>query len=150
MYVAKSGNTTLTITMTDLDIIQRLHAMYPGQKMHIVQPKRARADGSTVKTAYVWRVGKSEQVRELLHLMIPYFGERRAQKARAILEHLDARPGVAHWGVRTHCSRGHEYTEENTHIRPGTNYRICRACARERYHENQERKINSRDQVISA
>jgi hypothetical protein len=34
--------------------------------------------------------------------------------------------------VKTHCPSGHEYTEENTYIRPGTIHRKCRACAAER------------------
>ena len=30
----------------------------------------------------------------------------------------------------THCPAGHPYDSENTHIRPGTNYRMCRTCGR--------------------
>lgn len=33
--------------------------------------------------------------------------------------------------VKTHCPSGHEYTEENTYIRPGTMQRKCRTCASE-------------------
>jgi len=29
---------------------------------------------------------------------------------------------------RTHCTRGHEFTPENTYIRPGSGKRMCRAC----------------------
>jgi hypothetical protein len=45
-----------------------------------------------------------------------------------------ARPFAA----RTHCANGHEFTTENTYMRGTT--RICRACARERYHRNKQRK----------
>lgn len=31
---------------------------------------------------------------------------------------------------QTHCASGHEYTAENTHIRPSDGARICRACGR--------------------
>ena len=31
-------------------------------------------------------------------------------------------------GIQTHCKRGHEFTEENTHLRRGR--RNCRACQR--------------------
>lgn len=33
---------------------------------------------------------------------------------------------------QTHCSRGHEFTPENTYRRPGHNIRTCRTCQRER------------------
>ena len=32
---------------------------------------------------------------------------------------------------KTHCARGHEFTPENTYIRPDTSGRVCRACKRE-------------------
>jgi len=31
--------------------------------------------------------------------------------------------------VKTHCPHGHEYTPENTYVRPGTVHRHCRTCA---------------------
>jgi hypothetical protein len=42
-------------------------------------------------------------------------------------------PPVAN-AIRTHCVNGHEFTPENTYIRPGAEAgkRTCRACARER------------------
>lgn len=34
---------------------------------------------------------------------------------------------------KTHCPQGHEYTTENTHVRPGPGLRrVCLACNRER------------------
>lgn len=33
--------------------------------------------------------------------------------------------------VKTHCIRGHEFTEENTYVRPGGRKRMCRTCSRE-------------------
>lgn len=102
MYIAPSGNVTLTITMTDRDIIERLYTIYPGQKIHVIQPKRTSANGEKSKIAYVWRVGKSEQVREILNLLLPHFGNRRSIMARKILEHLDTRPGMGHLANKTH------------------------------------------------
>jgi hypothetical protein len=34
---------------------------------------------------------------------------------------------------KTHCPKGHEYTEENTYRKPSTNYRECCICIRERW-----------------
>ncbi|PWC05932.1 hypothetical protein DCE94_03770 [Agromyces badenianii] len=31
---------------------------------------------------------------------------------------------------KTHCLNGHEYTAENTYLRPRTGHRVCRTCAR--------------------
>lgn len=32
---------------------------------------------------------------------------------------------------RTHCPRGHEYSEENTHVSPTSGHRQCRRCHRD-------------------
>jgi hypothetical protein len=37
--------------------------------------------------------------------------------------------GVSHNKLKTHCKRGHAFTEENTYLRPGG--RECRACWKE-------------------
>lgn len=29
---------------------------------------------------------------------------------------------------KTHCKFGHEYTTDNTYVRPGTTWRKCRIC----------------------
>ncbi len=50
------------------------------------------------------------------------------------------------WGKKrvrgSHCSKGHEFTEENTFIRPLDNARVCRQCrkeyARMKYQEKKE------------
>lgn len=45
---------------------------------------------------------------------------------------LDKRThGTHHNAVKTHCPQGHEYTPENTYIRPGTTHRHCRTCRAE-------------------
>lgn len=38
--------------------------------------------------------------------------------------------GRCHWSNKTHCPKGHEYTDENTRITP-KGKRICRRCHRE-------------------
>lgn len=34
--------------------------------------------------------------------------------------------------LKTHCIHGHEFTEDNTYVMPGRNYRRCRACKKDR------------------
>lgn len=61
------------------------------------------------------------------------------------------------WGRKrakgTHCSKGHEFTEENTFIRPYDKTRVCRECrrryARKKYQENKySGKVKSRPEPI--
>jgi hypothetical protein len=53
----------------------------------------------------------------------------------------NCRRQVSHWGQRTHCANGHEFTPENTKPRIG-NARGCRTCARA---ENKRRRQRKRD-----
>jgi len=41
---------------------------------------------------------------------------------------------------KTHCVNGHEFTEENTYRRIGSNHRVCRTCCRDRSRRARERK----------
>lgn len=43
---------------------------------------------------------------------------------------------------KTHCSKGHEYTEENTYRPPGRNERWCRACQREHVRNFKQRNAS--------
>lgn len=36
---------------------------------------------------------------------------------------------------QTHCKYGHEFTPENTYVRPGTIHRVCLICRRRRWRE---------------
>ena len=38
----------------------------------------------------------------------------------------------AHYAKQTQCINGHDFTPENTYTPPGTKYRVCRACVRDR------------------
>lgn len=43
--------------------------------------------------------------------------------------------------LKTHCVNGHEFSDENTYIRPwpnGRTSRVCRACKRDKYREGRE------------
>lgn len=41
----------------------------------------------------------------------------------------NTRRGVNYHGTKTHCKNGHEFTPENTYVRP-KGYRTCRKCCR--------------------
>lgn len=40
--------------------------------------------------------------------------------------------GTHHNASKTHCRRGHEFTPENTYVRPGGGRRNCRTCDQDR------------------
>ncbi|WP_202376293.1 WhiB family transcriptional regulator [Mycobacterium intracellulare] len=50
---------------------------------------------------------------------------RASREKRAAREGRTIHP---HGVKRTHCSKGHELTPENTYVNPTTNYRRCRKC----------------------
>lgn len=72
-------------------------------------------------------------------------------------DHLDNRPENLYWGSptdnaqdtirhgrnhlanRTHCIRGHEYTENNTYLRPDRRGRQCRKCIKVRGNTQQDK-----------
>lgn len=135
MSIAKNGGTRLTIRMTDRDVIEKVDAIFPSTKIQIVDQGPAHW-----KRQYAWRISQPDTVREILNLLLPWFGERRAAKAREVLNHLDNRPGNNHWGKITHCKQGHEFTPENTYYRPGTTHRRCRACIAGWARDYQERR----------
>lgn len=44
-----------------------------------------------------------------------------------------------HYKTReTHCVNGHEYTAENTYVRPGTTHRTCKTCQKESRRKRRE------------
>lgn len=129
IYIARNGGTRLTIRMTDRDVIERVDSLFPCTGIQIVHPKPAKAGYAQPATQYGWRVSDPAGVREILELLLPWFGQRRAAKAREVLAHLESRPGIGgHNRMKTHCAQGHEYTADNTYTRPGTDHRHCRTC----------------------
>lgn len=129
MSIAKNGGTRLTIRMTDRDVIERVNALLPGTKIQVVTPKPAKAYTNQPKTQYAWRISNPDQVRKILTMLLPHFGERRAAKAIEVLMHLDSRVGMGgHQRAKTHCPQRHLYSPENTYVNPTTGVRHCRTC----------------------
>jgi hypothetical protein len=71
----------------------------------------------------------------------------------AVTHRENVRRGDLHlvFGSRTHCTMGHEFTDENTYPRP-TGGRGCRECRRERvraYRERNRDQLRQRDRVAA-
>lgn len=140
MYIAKNGGTRLAIGMTDRDVIERVNALVPCTQIQVVHPKPVRPEYSQPKTRYNWRISDPVKVREVLELLLPWFGRRRSARAQEVLAHLDSRRGNFH-GRKTHCAKGHPYDESNTYIRPNSNgHRHCRKCMVEWSRDYQRRQ----------
>lgn len=128
MEIGKNGLVRLCIRMTDLDIIERVDAMFPANRISIVTPKPMRETYNQPKTQYAWRIS-GPKVRGVLELLLPYLGERRTARAREVLHHLATRPGPGGNSVKTHCKAGHEFTPENTYRNPNRpTHRCCKTC----------------------
>jgi len=150
--IEKNGGVKLTIGMTDLDIIERVNALFPKhQNMQPIQPKPAKAGYGIPKIRHTWRVSDPAEVQRITELMLPWLGERRAAAARGVLAHLATRPGMGGYQrAKTHCPKEHEYTPENTIYRGGAKrYRVCKTCAQV-WWTTQNAKVRARRQVISA
>lgn len=55
---------------------------------------------------------------------------KRCERARNSVRMAEEGPRL-----KTHCKQGHEYTPENTYIRPDNNTRQCRTCSRAKYRQ---------------
>lgn len=147
--VERNGALRLTISMTDRDIIERIDALFPSAGVK-PQTLQYRKDGTAYRQRYSWRVG-GDVAGEVLTAILPWLGQRRAGAARAALEHLRTRPGTGgHHRGKTRCAQDHEYTPENTYIRPGTTHRHCRTCRDQWARDYRERKRASETAPASA
>jgi len=59
-----------------------------------------------------------------------------AKKNRLVVQHYDRHPNR----LRTHCKRGHEFTEENTYVSTNGRWRSCRICHRMHWKNMRDRK----------
>jgi hypothetical protein len=92
---------------------------------------------------YRWRIQRTDAVRNVIHLLLPWIGDVKRDQAFAAFRTIDGQPtlrrGRTEWGShKTHCIHGHEYV--TARIRPyvsrgtGTERRAskqCLACVRE-------------------
>lgn len=75
------NSVSLSIKMTDEDLIQRFHKLAGCGSLYYY-------DKADYKRMFVCEIGKGEDCRRLLLIMLPWFGKRRTAKALDALERL--------------------------------------------------------------
>jgi hypothetical protein len=131
LHIEKNGNTKLSLSSTDPDIIEKCKELFPKcQNVKPQQPKPVRDSYNIPKIKYTWRVSHPDEVRRIINLILPWLGQRRTAKALQLLAHLDARPLEHYQRRKTHCPKGHEYSPENTIYKGERKYRVCVECYR--------------------
>ena len=78
-----SASAYITVSMTDLDVLERLQEIWGGQ-IYIRKSQNPRW-----KTAWRWQVGGKDRVKNLLNKMLPFLSERRACKALDAIDRID-------------------------------------------------------------
>ena len=127
----------LQVGMTDRDIIERLHYIWPGVPM-VARNSHPNYPGA--KMMFMWRVNKCAEVERILHAMLPWLGERRSQRANELLAAIAAMPPAGTSG-KTHCKNGHALTPENLAQRE-RGYRRCQICRRASWRASNEKRRN--------
>ena len=78
-----SKSAAVTVSMTDLDIIERLHKCWGGNVYLRTQ------QSPKWKPAWRWQLGGKKAVKNLLEKILPFLSERRACKALDALDRID-------------------------------------------------------------
>jgi hypothetical protein len=125
--VTRGKSAQAYLGMRDRDAVERFMEIV-GMGSIKVQ-RRAHENHSDM---YYWRVTNVREVRRLIDMFYPYLCERRRTKADDIRTATEGFGAFGRSKYATHCSRGHEFTPENTYVNPKAGTRRCRICTRER------------------
>lgn len=130
----------LVLNMTDEDIVKRFHAIVGAGSVRFV--KRQKVGWNDI---WSWKCTAWVDLEPLLERLLPYLGERRAQKARELLQ--DPAKAIGR-PLADFCLRGHPLSGDNLYVGPtsgpGRVRRACRECRRANLRESRKRK---REQV---
>ena len=74
---------SLQVSMTDLDILERLQDIFGG---YIYTKQKQKPHH---KQGWTWQMSRKADVYATLEKLLPWFGERRSFRALNVLDHLD-------------------------------------------------------------
>lgn len=78
--------TRIRVTMCDEDIVRRLYNVFRIGRFR--GPLARSYSGKSVKDLWLWEVNTQSHVKEVLDLILPWLGLRRAEKAREVLDFI--------------------------------------------------------------
>jgi hypothetical protein len=110
----------MRLGMTDRDVVERFAGIMGCGNISVrtaeEQARRwPRGEKTPKKDFYSWVLYRASDMVPRLEALLPFFGERRAAKAREVLE--VARKIVPR-NERTHCPQGHPYSGDNLILEP--------------------------------
>lgn len=138
-HIGKGRLITVSIRMTDFDIIDRL-AILTGVGQLLGPYDNNRKDRGPCKPIKRWNANGGDAV-DFLEVIRPWLGQRRGERADQAIHNWKTNRGRAD-SRDTHCIHGHEYTEETvyTYKDGGRGCRICRREAGRKYYWTQKQK----------
>ena len=81
----KYQSVRIGMTQSDYDILIRIQNIFGGS----IETKSYKAMPKHYKPLWQWRLGRAQEVRQVLLQMLPLLGERRACKALDAIDKLD-------------------------------------------------------------
>lgn len=127
---AGEGTPRIILGMTDLDVVLRAkQIMSPNSKLTTSKPK-----SSNSKESYSFSIS-GKNAASWMMTIFSLMGSRRQDRIFELI--TSWKQTKLSFKDRTHCPRGHKYTEENIYRPPSNpNARNCRTCMRNRYNND--------------
>jgi hypothetical protein len=125
-YANKTHCARMSLAMTDKDVVDRFHELVGVGQRH--EKHHTRPGHEHFQTQYVWYCSSIGDVRHVVALFLPYFGDRRRKRAMDVLDAYNTAPVRRKFKDR--CPEGHLYDADNLRIYGGK--KKCRECNRQR------------------
>ena len=88
-------NTAIHCEMTDEDVVRRLHTIFGVGSVNLRANTSGRIDRRVRKPTWIWSAQSKNDVLEVVLRVLPYLGERRAAKAKELLNSVEERGYVS-------------------------------------------------------